>query len=116
VALWSGVISGDRAFLSAVTSAASWASLSATGMRAEPCGTHGQLRAESGCRLTRHLMIPCATAAPTVSIATSTGEGVRDGTKLWWNSSLAAIRNPAGQPHAVKAVTPFKMLLIMIRA
>src|ERR1039457_3642281 len=38
-------------------------------------------------------MIPCAIAAPTVSIATSTGEGVRDGTKLWWNSSLAAIRN-----------------------
>jgi quercetin dioxygenase-like cupin family protein len=23
---------------------------------------------------------------------------------------------PAGQPHAVKAVTPFKMLLTMIRA
>src|ERR1035437_9554111 len=38
-------------------------------------------------------MIPCAIAAPTVSIATSTGEGVRDGTKFWWNSSLAAIRN-----------------------
>ena len=25
------------------------------------------------------------------------------------------LRLPAGQPHAVKAVTPFKMLLIMIR-
>ena len=25
------------------------------------------------------------------------------------------IRLPAGEPHAVKAVTPFKMLLIMIR-
>ncbi|TPW14533.1 MAG: hypothetical protein FD129_1066, partial [bacterium] len=26
------------------------------------------------------------------------------------------LRLPAGRPHAVKAVTPFKMLLIMIRA
>ena len=26
------------------------------------------------------------------------------------------LRLPAGQPHAVKAVTPFKMILIMIRA
>jgi quercetin dioxygenase-like cupin family protein len=26
------------------------------------------------------------------------------------------LRLPAGEPHAVKAVTPFKMLLIMIRA
>ncbi|HYV40230.1 MAG TPA: cupin domain-containing protein [Thermoanaerobaculia bacterium] len=26
------------------------------------------------------------------------------------------LRLPAGQPHALKAVTPFKMLLIMIRA
>ena len=26
------------------------------------------------------------------------------------------LKLPAGQPHAVKAVTPFKMLLIMIRA
>jgi quercetin dioxygenase-like cupin family protein len=26
------------------------------------------------------------------------------------------LRLPAGQPHAVKAVTPFKMMLIMIRA
>ena len=26
------------------------------------------------------------------------------------------VRLPAGQPHAVKAITPFKMLLIMIRA
>ena len=26
------------------------------------------------------------------------------------------VRLPAGQPHAVRAVTPFKMLLIMIRA
>jgi quercetin dioxygenase-like cupin family protein len=25
------------------------------------------------------------------------------------------LRLPAGQPHAVKAVTPFKMLLVMIR-
>jgi quercetin dioxygenase-like cupin family protein len=25
------------------------------------------------------------------------------------------LRLPAGQPHAIKAVTPFKMLLIMIR-
>src|ERR1019366_4701984 len=38
-------------------------------------------------------MIPCAIAAPTVSIATSTGEGVRDGTKLWWNAPPAAIRD-----------------------
>jgi quercetin dioxygenase-like cupin family protein len=26
------------------------------------------------------------------------------------------LKLPAGQPHAVKAVTPFKMLLVMIRA
>ena len=26
------------------------------------------------------------------------------------------LRLPAGQPHAVKAVTPFKMILVMIRA
>ena len=26
------------------------------------------------------------------------------------------VKLPAGQPHAIKAVTPFKMLLIMIRA
>ena len=26
------------------------------------------------------------------------------------------LRLPAGQPHAVKAITPFKMLLVMIRA
>ena len=26
------------------------------------------------------------------------------------------LRRPAGLPHAIKAVTPFKMLLIMIRA
>jgi quercetin dioxygenase-like cupin family protein len=26
------------------------------------------------------------------------------------------LRLPAGQPHAVKALTPFKMILIMIRA
>ncbi|HEX4953105.1 MAG TPA: cupin domain-containing protein [Thermoanaerobaculia bacterium] len=26
------------------------------------------------------------------------------------------LRLPAGQPHGVKAITPFKMLLIMIRA
>ena len=26
------------------------------------------------------------------------------------------LKLPAGQPHAVKAITPFKMLLIMIRA
>lgn len=26
------------------------------------------------------------------------------------------LRLPAGQPHAVKAITPFKMMLIMIRA
>jgi len=26
------------------------------------------------------------------------------------------IRLPAGQPHAIKALTPFKMMLIMIRA
>jgi quercetin dioxygenase-like cupin family protein len=26
------------------------------------------------------------------------------------------LRLPAGQPHALKAITPFKMLLIMIRA
>ena len=26
------------------------------------------------------------------------------------------LRLPAGQPHAVKAITPFKMLLIMIKA
>ena len=26
------------------------------------------------------------------------------------------LRLPAGQPHAIRAVTPFKMLLIMIRA
>jgi quercetin dioxygenase-like cupin family protein len=26
------------------------------------------------------------------------------------------VRLPAGQPHAIKAVTPFKMLLIMMRA
>jgi len=26
------------------------------------------------------------------------------------------LRLPAGQPHAVKAATPFKMLLVMIRA
>ena len=26
------------------------------------------------------------------------------------------LRLPAGQPHAVKAITPFKMILVMIRA
>ena len=26
------------------------------------------------------------------------------------------LRLPAGQPHAVKAITPFKMLLVMIKA
>lgn len=26
------------------------------------------------------------------------------------------LRLPAGQPHAVRAITPFKMLLVMIRA
>jgi quercetin dioxygenase-like cupin family protein len=26
------------------------------------------------------------------------------------------LRLPAGQPHAVKAVTPFKMILVMLRA
>ncbi len=26
------------------------------------------------------------------------------------------LRLPAGEPHAIKAITPFKMLLIMIRA
>ncbi len=26
------------------------------------------------------------------------------------------LKLPAGQPHAVKAITPFKMLLLMIRA
>jgi quercetin dioxygenase-like cupin family protein len=31
-------------------------------------------------------------------------------------STGQVVKLPAGQPHAIKAVTPFKMLLIMIRA
>lgn len=36
--------------------------------------------------------------------------------KAYRLSAGQLLRLPAGQPHAVKAITPFKMLLVMIRA